>query len=140
MLNSVSHTHTYTHTHPHSFDGHMDDYYHWLSDDDYAWLTRELATIMEETSGKIISVLEGGYHCHAENNNNSKKGVGVEKPTRGNRGHRHTTAPFDDEESTTSGCGLGGGGEEELGGLPKGVAAHVLALMEDSKVKLDLRV
>lgn len=86
---------------------------------------------MEETSGKIISVLEGGYHCHPEN-----KGVGVEKPTRG-RGHRHNTAPSDDEESTTSNVG---GGEEELGGLPKGVAAHVLALMEDSKVKLNLGV
>ncbi len=43
------------------FDGHCDDFYHYLTGDDYAWLTQRLVEVMEPRGGRIVSVLEGGY-------------------------------------------------------------------------------
>jgi hypothetical protein len=47
------------------FDGHVDDLYHFLTDDDYSWVTRETARLMAATDGPgvVVSVLEGGYSC-----------------------------------------------------------------------------
>lgn len=50
------------------FDSHRDDPLAQLewTDEDYAWLTKELCAISKTyCSGKIISVLEGGYHLQA---------------------------------------------------------------------------
>ena len=45
------------------FDGHYLDFYHVLSEDDYAWLTTKVRAIAEKhAGGRMISVLEGGYH------------------------------------------------------------------------------
>ena len=45
------------------FDGHQDDRFHHLHEDDYEWITRELAKIADgRAAGRIVSVLEGGYH------------------------------------------------------------------------------
>lgn len=127
----------------------MDDLYHFLTDEDFAWLTRELVGIMELTSGKIISVLEGGYHTEG--------GMGQGKrlpgrPVGSTRGGKHPgggsgrgTAVSEDDEVGEGGGG--GGGEEEShinletdGGLAKGVMAHLIALMDDdaSKVKMKM--
>lgn len=35
------------------------DLYHYLDDEDYAWLTRELVAIADANKGGVISVLEG---------------------------------------------------------------------------------
>ncbi|CAM9729907.1 unnamed protein product, partial [Sphacelaria rigidula] len=45
------------------FDGHVEDYYHYLSNDSYDWITRELAACCP--SGRVVSVLEGGYSLEA---------------------------------------------------------------------------
>lgn len=119
----------------HSFDGHQDDYYHWYTDNDYTWLTRELVCIMNETSGKIISVLEGGYHCHPDP---QPKRVG-RPPGRAKASASASTAASEDEEGSAGDAG----GEpyinpETDGGLAKGVMAHVLALMDDPAGRLKM--
>lgn len=45
------------------FDGHVEDYYHYLSNETYEWIT----TALEECcpSGRVVSVLEGGYSLEA---------------------------------------------------------------------------
>ena len=50
------------------FDAHEDDPLANLNltDDDYAWITREIMTIAEECcSGRVVSTLEGGYDLAA---------------------------------------------------------------------------
>ena len=47
------------------FDGHaQDDMSHLrLNDEDYAWVTRKIKSVADaHAGGRIISVLEGGYH------------------------------------------------------------------------------
>lgn len=43
------------------FDGHHDDFYHYLNEDDYHWITSELCRVASISHGAVISVLEGGY-------------------------------------------------------------------------------
>ena len=44
------------------FDGHADDFYYYLTEDDYEWITNEIQAIADESAdGRLISVLEGGY-------------------------------------------------------------------------------
>lgn len=45
------------------FDTHVDDFYHFLTEEDIHWITSELCNIVEENPQSIgvISVLEGGY-------------------------------------------------------------------------------
>ena len=39
------------------FDGHADDFYHWLVEEDYAWLTERLVEVAEKhAGGRIVSV------------------------------------------------------------------------------------
>ncbi len=50
------------------FDGHRDDdmAHFGLLEDDYAWITRELVRIANESAeGRLVSMLEGGYEPHA---------------------------------------------------------------------------
>ncbi|DAZ98293.1 TPA: hypothetical protein N0F65_008879 [Lagenidium giganteum] len=45
------------------FDGHADDFYYFLSEDDYGWITEQIINVAEECcNGRIVSVLEGGYN------------------------------------------------------------------------------
>uniref|UniRef100_H3H0H9 Histone deacetylase domain-containing protein n=1 Tax=Phytophthora ramorum TaxID=164328 RepID=H3H0H9_PHYRM len=45
------------------FDGHADDFYYFLSEDDYGWITEQVAAVAEDCcDGRIVSVLEGGYN------------------------------------------------------------------------------
>jgi len=43
------------------FDGHENDLYHFLSDEDYHWFTEEMVKVMSPRGGRIVSVMEGGY-------------------------------------------------------------------------------
>ena len=43
------------------FDAHYDDFYHFLTEADYHWITSQLCEVAEREGGKVISVLEGGY-------------------------------------------------------------------------------
>lgn len=45
------------------FDGHVEDYYHYLSNEMYEWIT--LALVDCCPSGRVVSVLEGGYSLEA---------------------------------------------------------------------------
>lgn len=50
------------------FDGHVEDEMAQfrLVDADYIWVTQQLKVLAEKTAeGRIVSVLEGGYHLHA---------------------------------------------------------------------------
>ncbi|KUF97943.1 ATP-binding Cassette (ABC) Superfamily [Phytophthora nicotianae] len=45
------------------FDGHADDFYYFLSEDDYGWITDQITAVADECcDGRIVSVLEGGYN------------------------------------------------------------------------------
>ncbi|POM76828.1 Histone deacetylase [Phytophthora palmivora] len=45
------------------FDGHADDFYYFLSEDDYGWITDQITAVAEDCcDGRIVSVLEGGYN------------------------------------------------------------------------------
>jgi acetoin utilization deacetylase AcuC-like enzyme len=45
------------------FDGHADDFYHYLCEEDYEWFTKELMVVAEKhAGGRLVSVLEGGYN------------------------------------------------------------------------------
>lgn len=48
---------------PPGFDGHVEDYYHYLSNEVYEWIT--LALVDCCPSGRVVSVLEGGYSLEA---------------------------------------------------------------------------
>jgi hypothetical protein len=102
---------------------------------------------MELTSGKIISVLEGGYHTRAEGGREGGLGVGKRLPGRpaGSRGggKQGSAAAVSDDDEGGGGGGAGGegggGGESHInletdGGLAKGVMAHVLSLMDDASM------
>lgn len=45
------------------FDGHVEDYYHYLSNETYEWITKALGECCP--SGRVVSVLEGGYSLEA---------------------------------------------------------------------------
>ncbi|CAN0028945.1 unnamed protein product, partial [Ectocarpus fasciculatus] len=45
------------------FDGHVEDYYHYLSNEAYEWVTLALADCCP--TGRVVSVLEGGYSLEA---------------------------------------------------------------------------
>lgn len=126
----------YTRT-PHSFDGHVEDHYHYLTEEDYAWITRELVAVAEGTSGKVISVLEGGYHVRPDGGP-GKRLPG--RPANSTRGARAASggpggATSDDDEAGRDGVAKDCQShinEETDGGLAKGVMAHVMALMDDA--------
>jgi Histone deacetylase domain len=43
------------------FDAHCDDLYHFLTEDDYNWVTGEVVGAAQSCGGAVVSVLEGGY-------------------------------------------------------------------------------
>lgn len=43
------------------FDAHYDDLYHFLTENDFHWLTDQLCNVANLSNGKVISILEGGY-------------------------------------------------------------------------------
>lgn len=47
------------------FDAHVDDFYHFLNEDDFHWITSEIVAISEVTNSPVVSILEGGYSLSA---------------------------------------------------------------------------
>eukprot|EP00940_MAST-03C_sp_MAST-3C-sp2_P002748 g2748.t1 len=48
------------------FDAHHTDFYHFLTTDDYRWITEKLCEVAKECcDGRVVSVLEGGYQTEA---------------------------------------------------------------------------
>ena len=44
------------------FDGHCDDHYYYLGDEDYAWFTEQIVGVAARWGeGRVVSILEGGY-------------------------------------------------------------------------------
>lgn len=105
------------------FDAHFDDMYHYLREQDYHWMTDRLCEIAETAnrgeamSGRVISVLEGGYSLSTAipAPRKSKKGVeqeASEKPPK---------PPGSDPLTKFA-------QQQGDGGLVKSVLAHVAAL------------
>jgi len=105
------------------FDAHFDDMYHYLTEQDYHWMTERLCEIAEVSkadgtaAGRVISVLEGGYSLSAtvHTSKKSKKGDehgALEKPQKAPGSDPHTK--FAQQQGD--------------GGLVKSVLAHVAAL------------
>lgn len=93
------------------FDGHVDDKYHYLTEEDYHWVTEALCNVAELNNAPVISILEGGYSLSSPTSSSSA-GIGIvgggKLPTLEHQ------APF----ATMAGDG----------GLVKGVLAHTAAL------------
>lgn len=149
------------------FDGHVDDKYFYNTDEDYEWVTTELIDSVK--SGKVVSVLEGGYslqdpyHKHASPKTASA--TGGPRRRRNSPGDLPATvealsaepqamdeqAPSEDKTCATAAtatssstvametedgkapvAAAGAGEAVLLGGLAKGVSAHVRALLRAS--------
>lgn len=56
------------------FDAHVDDMYHFLTEQDMHWVTEQLCAVVERVNGiGVISVLEGGYSLAAPHLGKEKK-------------------------------------------------------------------
>ena len=107
------------------FDAHYDDMYHYLTEQDYHWMTEKLCSVAENNGGKVISVLEGGYS--------------LSTPVPSSKLHKKVTAAAIadnkiytsiDRTSSTSSTSTAGKFAQEPGdgGLVKSVLAHTAAL------------
>lgn len=120
------------------FDAHYDDMYHYLTEDDYHWLTARLCEATESQGGKVLSVLEGGYSLSSVPTRPSKAKAPAQKSERKLRGatspQRETKGSEDSAEREGEKEGEAQKQEQRFaiqegdGGLVKGVLAHVAAL------------
>ncbi|CAM9249519.1 unnamed protein product, partial [Ectocarpus sp. 6 AP-2014] len=84
------------------FDGHVEDYYHYLSNEVYEWVTLALADCCP--TGRVVSVLEGGYSLEARV---SRAKAAQQARANNKRANKPETAAA--AASTTSGSsGVGG--------------------------------
>jgi len=86
------------------FDGHVDDFYHFLTESDYHWITDSICRI--DSNAPVISVLEGGYSLSSPV---TTKGTRSAEKNHNKDFDKYCQKPGD-------------------GGLVKGVLAHVAAL------------
>lgn len=121
------------------FDAHYDDMYHYLTEEDYHWLTARLCGAAEASGGRVLSVLEGGYSLSSAPVKTKTKALAAksERKLRGTTTspQRDTKssiekeeAPAESEETTAPPPVNRFGILEGDGGLVKGVLAHVAAL------------
>lgn len=103
------------------FDGHADDFYYFLSEDDYGWITEQVAAVAEDCcDGRIVSVLEGGYNVvpskfqrpHSKSRKNAMSNF--------HYAAKMHNRPVDEELNS-------------YGSLARSVASHVTALMQASQ-------
>ncbi len=93
------------------FDGHEDDFYYFLKEEDFEWLTMQMKQIAHEyCQDRIVSVLEGGYNVRATRSTPLKQ-LPQRKAAKGPSPSRQT--------ATTN---------STYGGLPRSCAVHVHAL------------
>ena len=138
------------------FDAHIDDYYHFLTEADYHWLTEQLVSTTVKTGGKVVSILEGGYSL-ASPYKTEKKAVKEPAAAAAPRAGRGKNKKYDESITATTSAGqtitiTANGPKEEKevvydyysvdvndhnhryaqlpgdGGLVKGVLAHTAAL------------
>lgn len=104
------------------FDAHYDDMYHFLTEDDYYWMTKSIGDVVHANGGRIVSVLEGGYSLSSPILTPRQKAptpAGAAKPKKKGGG---ATKPVDDKEEVVFAQ------VQNDGGLVKGVLSHVAAL------------
>lgn len=110
------------------FDGHADDFYYYLSEHDYEWMTEQILAVTDEfCDGRVVSVLEGGYNVELsaqqrrklkhKKKSSSKSASPANSPAR-TEGEDNIDDEGDDLE------------DEKLiyGSLARSCAAHVAAL------------
>jgi acetoin utilization deacetylase AcuC-like enzyme len=122
------------------FDAHYDDMYHYLTEQDFHWVTKQLCEITTSRGGRVLSVLEGGYSLSSPLPKPSrKKERSADMPRRETRNTPMSAGTCATASKATSLdsplavetdvpiksplCILPGDG-----GLVKGVMAHVAAL------------
>jgi len=110
------------------FDGIISDFYHFLTPEDYTWLTNTLKQALEPFGGRIVSVLEGGYHLdNPTKSKNPTPTLRSRSPTSdlmsaaagGNQIQKPTPAEKQPETLLL----------DTDGGLVQGVLSHVYALL-----------
>ena len=94
------------------FDAHVDDYYHFLTEGDYHWLTEQLVSTTAKTGGKVISILEGGYSLtspyKADKKTSTKESASVKPVERVNvapRSGRGKNKKYDESVTATTSSG-----------------------------------
>ena len=113
--------------------------YHFLTEQDFHWVTTQLCDITTSRGGRVLSVLEGGYSLSSPLSKPSKKTeVSANIPKRETRSaqasrsdrdatERNATNPVQVDEDDTP-CQSLLATLPGDGGLVKGVMAHVAAL------------
>lgn len=99
------------------FDAHYDDAYHYLTEEDYAWLTEQLCTVAVDECGAagVVSILEGGYSLSSPI-----------KASKGKKKSSQTSLPS--QASPSPGPSNKYSQEPGDGGLVKSVLGHVAGL------------
>ena len=100
------------------FDAHHRDFYHFLTTDDYRWITTQLCDVANEFSeGRLISVLEGGYQTKPPVPKHVKKTHG----TRSRKAKEKLVDEVKEEKNV------------QLSPLAECVEAHVRAILESNE-------
>ncbi|KAE8913335.1 hypothetical protein PF005_g20737 [Phytophthora fragariae] len=103
------------------FDGHADDFYYFLSEDDYGWITEQVATVAEDCcDGRIVSVLEGGYNVVPSKFQRPRAKSRKNATSNFHYAAKMHNRPVDEELNS-------------YGSLARSVASHVTALMRASQ-------
>ncbi|EGZ06206.1 hypothetical protein PHYSODRAFT_353086 [Phytophthora sojae] len=103
------------------FDGHADDFYYFLSEDDYGWVTEQVATVAEDCcDGRIVSVLEGGYNVVPSKFQRPRTKARKNATSNFHYAAKMHNRPVDEELNS-------------YGSLARSVASHVTALMRASQ-------
>ena len=119
------------------FDAHYDDLYHFLTENDFHWLTDQLCNVANISNGKVISILEGGYSLESpiksKTNNNNNQTITTTTTGRQRQKNKRYVDPdeeninkienFDNNDPNTCFAQLPGDG-----GLVKGVLSHIAGL------------
>ena len=103
------------------FDAHYDDMYHFLTEDDYYWMTKCINDVVLANGGRTVSVLEGGYSLSSPILTPRQKAptpAGAAKTKKKGGANK----PADDKEEVVFAQ------VQNDGGLVKGVLSHVAAL------------
>ena len=122
------------------FDAHYDDLYHFLTENDFHWLTEQLCNVASLSNGKVISILEGGYSLESPTKGNSKSGTTQNTTTsitgRARQKNKRYVDP--DDEITNNRIDFEQSSKDDPntcfaqlpgdGGLVKGVLSHVAAM------------
>eukprot|EP01039_Chlorochromonas_danica_P001000 gene1001-1086_t len=129
------------------FDTHYDDMYHYLSEDDIHWITKQLCEINDSVGGQgVISVLEGGYSLKTDlppelapqptfsSSGVASNGMSLRGKAAAKSAQQGVSVPSSSVTTGSSSQATGNVNKSRFairpgdGGLVKGVLAHVAAL------------